>query len=100
MSRGGHVAQPSQAAEIVHAFEYDQIFRTGLRENIAIKACEHIRPQAICEQVVPADTLIEHADSSRSGGRLQSLGQNIGPAVIAVWGGAVTIGDGIPERHN
>jgi hypothetical protein len=58
---GRDVAAVCQHTDVVDSFEYDQVAGSRLRDNIEIEARQCIRPQAIVQQTVPSDPLIENA---------------------------------------
>ena len=94
---GGNSADAREAAEVVDAFEDDEPADSGWREHVAIEAGEHVGAEAVGEQVVAADALIEDPDVVRCGRGLETRGEDVGPAVVAVGGGGVAVGDGVAE---
>src|SRR5579864_4325324 len=65
-----------------------------------IEARQRIRSQAIGEQMVPANAVIENSQIPGAWVGLQALRQNVGPTVVAVGCGAVAIGDGVTKHDD
>ncbi len=86
-----------QHADVVDALQHNQVANAGLREHIVVKSGQRIRPEAIEQQAIAADAVIEHSDGLGRVGGLQAPSQEVGPAIVAVGRSAVAVGDGIPE---
>ena len=70
----------------------------GGGEHVAIEAREGVGAEAVGEQMVAADAVVETRRCCCVAGRgLKASGENIGPAVVAVGGGAVAVGNGIAK---
>jgi len=89
-----------ETAEVVDALEDDQIADAGLGEHVAVEAGEDVGAEAVGEQVVAADALVEDAEGSGGGRGLKPLGEDVGPAIVAVGGGSVAVGDGVAEGYD
>ena len=100
MFGGIDFAAPRQTAQIVHALKDDQITYSRLREDVTIKARQGTRPQAVREQMVAADAVVENPKHAVCRRLLQSLRQNVGPAIIPVGSSAVSVRNGISQDDN
>src|SRR4051812_16429911 len=100
VSSGGCVAFTSQSTQVVHAFQNDHVTYTGLRQYIAVESSQCIWTEPICQQVVSADSVIEHTNAARGSSCLKALGQKIRPAIVAVGRRAMTVGDRVAERND
>ena len=100
MIRSGNCPVACEAAEIVHALENQQPAHPGLREHITIESRQRVRAKAVGEQVVAADTLVQHPDGFVFSFASKPLGKDVRPAVISVCRGAVAVRDGIAEGDN
>ena len=89
--------QARKAAEVVDGLEDNEPANAGRGEHIAIEAGERVGAQAVDEKMIAADAVIEHGDVLCGGGLLQARGEHVGPAVVAVGGGGVAVGDGIAK---
>src|SRR6516225_4505479 len=89
---------PQQHAQIVDAFQNNQVTNAGRRQRIVVKACQSVRSEAIEQKTVPADAFVQNSDRSRRRIGLQALGEQIRPSVISVGGGTMAVGDGVTER--
>ena len=103
---GGNFAVDGEATEIVDAFKDDEVADAGLGEDIAIEAGESVGAKAVGEEVIAADASVGDANvgsrvlglGCRGWGRgLEAGGEDVGPAVVAVGGCAVSVGDGVAE---
>ena len=47
--------------------------------------------------MVAADAEVEDSDVARGGGRLEARGEDVGPAIVAVGCGGVSVSDGVAE---
>ncbi len=94
---GRDFGEAGESAEIVDAFEDDDPLHGGGGEDIAIEAGEGVGTEAVGEQVIAADALVGDSDVAGCGRGLQALGEDVGPAVVAVGSGAVAVGDGVAE---
>jgi len=98
---GGHRSGVlGQAAEVVDSFKSNEPVRAGLREDVAIEAGECVGPEAVGEEMVAADAEVEDGDIARGGRGLETRGKDIGPAIVTVGGGGVSVGDGVAERDD
>ena len=97
---GGNIAEARKATEVVDGFEDDEPADAGLRDDVAVEAGEHVGAEAVGEEVIAADALVEDSDVVRCGRGLEALGEGVGPAVVAVGGGGVAVGDGVAERND
>ena len=61
----GDFAVAGETAKVVHSLKDDEPAHSGLRQHVAIEARERVRPQAVDQQVVSADSLIQDADVAR-----------------------------------
>jgi hypothetical protein len=98
--RAGSLARPGQQANVVDAFENDQTANAWLGDHIMIEARQGTRSQAIGEEMVSANAVIEDRQIPGTWIGLQALRQNVGPAVIAVGGGAVAISNGVAKHDD
>ena len=89
-----------EAAEVVDAFEEDDVADGGLGEDVAVEAGEGVGAEAVGEEVVAADALVEDAGGMGCGVGLEALGEDVGPAVVAVEGGGGAVGDGVAEGND
>ena len=98
---GGEVVVGSvwvvESADIVDAFEHDNVAHTGLREDVAIEAGEGVGADAGDEHAVAADPFIENRQIGRGRVVVQTDGQVVGPAVVLVVGGIGAVSNGIAE---
>ena len=97
---GGNFAEAREATEVVDGFEDDEPADAGLRDHVAIEASERVGAEAVGEEVVAADALVEDPDIVRGRRGLEALGEDVGPAVVAVGGGGVAVGDGVAEGND
>ena len=88
-----HFSLSRQHANIIDSFKDDQIADPGLRDYIMIESRQCIWPEAIGEQTVSADTLIQNRKIARTWLPLQALRKNIRPPIISVGRSAMSIGD-------
>src|SRR5260221_14069505 len=65
-----------------------------------IEARQGIRSQAIGEQMVSPNPLIENSQLPRTWVCLQALCQHVSPTVIAIGCGTVPIGDRVAKHHD
>jgi len=91
------VVLASEHADIVDAFEKDEVADTCGSENIGVKTRESVGAEAIEEQSIAADALIDNGNGLRCGIGLEALGEQVRPAIVTVGGGAMSVGDGISE---
>lgn len=63
----GNFAGAGKAAQVIHAFENDQIANAGLREDVTIETRQRVRPQAVYQKMVSADSLVQDAQGSCAG---------------------------------
>ncbi|EXS70436.1 hypothetical protein BF95_00345 [Sphingobium sp. Ant17] len=89
-----------ERAEIVNPFQQDEMGDAGLRQNVAVKPGERVGTKAIGEQPVAADPLIDDRDVAAFGIGLQSFGQPVSPAIIAVGGAVLAISDRVAQRDD
>ena len=92
-------------AEIVDAFQHDHVLHARLRQHVAIEARQRVDAEAdirraVVQDAIAADAGVEHADLRAAAPRLQTVRQNVRPAMIGVHGGAGAVGDRIAERHH
>jgi len=64
-----------------------------LGDYVMIHPRQRIRPQTIGKDVIPPDAVVENSNVAGLGLSLQPLRQDVGPAIVAVGGGAMSIGD-------
>src|SRR5690606_5312107 len=95
LGRGGRVA--GQDAEIVHAFQDDEVFHAGLAQHIPLEPGHGVGAQTIAQYPVAADALVENRQARRARITLQPFGQHIGPARVAVGRDAIAVGDGVAQ---
>jgi hypothetical protein len=98
--RGWDFTIAGQATEIVHSLENDQPMHTRGGKHVAIEAREDVWPQAVGQKVIASYALVGNADIARGGRGLKAGGEYVGPTVIAVGGGAVSVGDGVAESDD
>src|SRR4051812_8471074 len=95
-----HFPVALQRAEIVHSFENNQPARSRWRQHITIETRQRVRAQAVGQEMISADALVHHSDVTRLLRTLQAGGQHVGPAVISVRRGSVSICDRVAEHHH
>ncbi len=118
-------AMDREAAEVVYAFKDDEVADAGLGEDVAIETGKGVGAEAVGEEMVAADAGVGDAESGYCvlgigcrcwlgvwgvgsrvwGGRerfggLQAGGEDVWPAVVAVGGCAVSVGDGVAEGYD
>jgi len=93
----GRLCSVGRVPQIVHPFENDGPFHTGLVEDIPFKPADTGWAQAITQHTVTADTHIQ--DTDLAGLRLleQAFRENICPTVLLVSNGASPVCDGITQ---
>ena len=84
-------------ADVVDAFEDDDVADAGLGDDIAIEAGEGGWAGDVVEDAVAADALVENAKAGGLFVGLEAAGENVGPAGVGVLGGEGAVGDGVAE---
>ncbi len=84
-------------ADVVDAFENDEVFDAGLGEHIAVEAGERAGAGVVVEDAVAADALVEDAESGGLVVGLQAAGEDVGPAGVGVAGAESAVGDAVAE---
>jgi len=87
------------SSQIVDAYQHDGMRDPTTRKNVAVEARHEIGSNAIAQHTPAADTGIDHAHRWRALARHTSR-QRVGPAVVAIGGGAAAIGDRITNRDH
>ena len=90
----GHRMVARENAEIVDPLEHDQIAHAGLREHVAVEPGERVGAEPVAQHAIAADPVVDERQP-RSGG--EPGREHVGPAIVAVGGGAVPVGDRIAE---
>ncbi len=87
-------------ADVIDAFENHQPLDARLAEDVAVEAGQGARACAVMQHAVAANALIRDAEvgSLLLGG--EAGGQQGGPGVIGLGGGAGAVSDGIAEGHD
>src|SRR6185437_13550124 len=91
---------PRETSEVVHALEHNRVTNARLHQYITVEAGERVRSQPIDQQMVAANTMIQHAEIPQLWHGLQTLSQHICPPIIAVGGGAMPVCNGVPQSDN
>src|SRR5580658_5786363 len=92
-----NLAFPREQTDVVDSFKDDHVAHPGLANYIIVETGQRIRSQTIGEQVVSSDPVVENGDVVGRRRFLEPLCQSVGPPVIAVGRGAVSIGNRIPK---
>jgi hypothetical protein len=70
------------------------------RQHLALEPSQRVGAKPVEQQPVAADAGVEHAQIARGRIGLQPRHQHVGPALVAVGGDAIAVGDRIAEdRH-
>jgi hypothetical protein len=86
------------AAEVVYADEHQRMGDAGARQHVAVEARGKVGAQAVAQHAPAANAGVDHAQ--RLAVLTQACRQHVGPAVIAVGGHAIAVGDGIADRND
>ena len=89
--RSWNIVLARQCPDIVDAFEHDQIASGGLGEHVMIETCQRIGSEAIEQNTIPADPMIQDSNLSRRGTPLQTLSEHIRPAIVCIRGCAMAV---------
>ena len=89
----------ARPADVVDAHHQDHRVGMRLAQHVALEAGERIDAHAVAQHLGARNALVEHGDR-RAAAIGQPLRQMVRPAVVAVDGRAVAVGDGIAERHD
>ena len=100
MFRIGNIGIARERADVVNAFEHDQVPDAGLCQHIMVKSRQSVGSGAIVQQAISANTLVEHRNALLRPRTLETLRQHVGPAIVAVCGCAVAVGDRVAKRHD
>lgn len=73
-----------QRSDVVDAFENDKVASAGLGEHVMIEARQSVWSEAVEQNAVAADSMIQNRNLSRRGACLQTFGEHIGPAIVCV----------------
>ncbi len=65
--RGTCSPYASESTEIVHALQKDDVTDAGLRQDIAVKTRQSVGTEAIGQQMITSDPLIQDADIMKPG---------------------------------
>ena len=84
-------------ADVVDAFEDDEVLDAGLGEDVAVEAGERVGPVAVVEDAVAADAFVEDAEVGGLLVGLQAAGEDVGPAGVVVGGAVGAVGDAVAE---
>ena len=63
----GNIAEARKATEVVDGFEDDEPADAGLRDYVAVEAGERVGAEAVGEEVIAADALVEDSDVAGCG---------------------------------
>src|SRR5579883_847482 len=85
----GDRAMAQSRTEIVDTFQNDDVPDAGLGQHIAIEARESVGTEPVVQKTIAANPCIEHPNVWKP------ASQNIRPAIVAIGGGAVPVGDGV-----
>ena len=70
--------------QVVDPLQHDQPAHAGLRHDVAVQPRQGVRPQAIVQQAVAAESLVQDADAGTPLALLQAASEVVRPATIAV----------------
>ena len=71
-----------------------------MREDIAVEAGQGVGTKSVGEEMISSDALIGDCYVARVLVSLQAVGENVGPAVVAVGGGSMAVSDGVAEHDD
>ncbi len=84
-------------ADVVDAFEQDEVFDAGLGEDVAVEAGEGAGAGGIVQDAVTTDALVEDAEVGGLLVGLEASGEDVGPAGVGVASAVGTVGDAVSE---
>ena len=90
----------SGPVHIVDALEDEEVFDSGLGDDVAVEAGECADACAVAEDAVSGDALVDDGDFGGGGIGYESLGEDAGPAAIGVGCGGGAVGDGVAEGYD
>ena len=94
------VAGFGDAADVVNAFEDDEVLDAVLGDDVAVQASDGVGSRAVIEEAVSADAFINDGKIRGLLVGLEPLGEIVGPAMIGVGRGGGAVGDGVAEGDN
>ena len=86
----------TRTSDVIYSFKENDILDPVVAEEVARVAALPGRAQAAAQHAVAAEAEIQHGDIHTVGQKVAR--ELIGPAVLAVCGGAASVGDGVTEH--
>ena len=95
----------SSNSNVVHALEEERVADAGLGEDVAVKAPERVRTEAVREDAVPARGLVRKCEGTderrRAGvGGVRTRKDKVWPAVVRVVVRAAPVGDAVADKRD
>ncbi len=84
-------------ADVVDAFEDDEVLDAGLGEDVAVEAGEGGGAGGVVQDAVAADAFVEDAEVGGLLVGLEAAGEDVGPAGVGVAGAVGAVGDAVAE---
>ena len=84
-------------ADVVDAFEDDEVLHAALVEHVAVEAGERVGAGDVVQDAVAADAFVEHAEVGGLLVGLQAACEDVGPAHVLVGCAVGAVGDAVAE---
>ena len=87
-------------ADVVDAFEDDEVLDASLGEDVAVEAGEGAGAGLVVQDAVAADAFVEDAELCGLLVGLEAAGEDVGPAGVGVAGAERAVGDAVAEGYD
>ena len=87
-------------ADVIDAFHNNEVFHSGLSDDIAIETSEGGGACRVVENAVAADSFVKDGEIGSFFVGLEATGENIGPTSVGIASAECPVGDAVAEGDN